>query len=387
MLWMALALLACSSTPPPADSGDEGGEDGLARCLEDWSDGLREIDPAGPDTQIHSEVAFDGSRLWFAWNRPNDDATFDVWGSIVGCDGAGIREPTPVSDSRDNEIDPTLAFAGGRALVAWTGSAGGGLDIRARVLDADGAPATAVAAFAGTRGGAPVTGNATLPALATTGDAFVLAGSWGHPDAPAFQAFVATLDVDGQPIGDADDVELDRDHGQTYVDVAVVGEAPRVVWQEDRVDTATASAWLGAPGEAPSLLGEPGYRPAVVADAAGVWAAWDDNAGAVFLRTPEGADLELDLGAGFHHSPQLAAADGTVALLVLEVESGIYNRLRLVRLSASGVVAELPVSASGVPSVYEASLTLVDGQHAVVAWQEGDNPAFRAWAEWISWEP
>ena len=112
-----------------------------------------------------------------------------------------------------------------------------------------------------------------------------------------------------------------------------------------------------------------------------------DNAGSVFLRTPEGADLELDLGGGFHHSPQLAAADGTVALLVLEVESGIYNRLRLVRLSASGVVAELPVSASGVPSVYEASLTLVDGQHAVVAWQEGDNPAFRAWAEWISWDP
>ena len=119
--------------------------------------------------------------------------------------------------------------------------------------------------------------------------------------------------------------------------------------------------------------------------AAGSWQAWDDNAGTVYVQPPSGDTFALALGAGLHHSVRLTASGDTVAALVMTVDTGIYNLLRLVVLDEEGIVAERPLSATAAPSVYEASLTLVDGQHAVVAWQEGENPAFRAWTEWVSW--
>ena len=78
-------------------------------------------------------------------------------------------------------------------------------------------------------------------------------------------------------------------------------------------------------------------------------------------------------------------AGDTVVALVLEVDSGIYNTLRLVTLEADGIGTEHTVSADGVPSVYEAAIALIDEHHAVLSWSQGDNPAFRVWAEQISW--
>lgn len=387
--WLLSLLMCggCAGGTGDKDSAADSGRPvaGTAACLEDWSDGVQPIDPDGPDTQIHSAVAFDGDRLWFTWNRPNAAAGFDVWRSITDCAGATVASPFALSDADDVEIDPTLAFSDAGVLVVWTGSTDAGLDIRSRVLDTDGSPVTEVSPFSATRAGEPVSGNATLPAAVGDGDGFVLAGSWGHPGAPAFQAFVVRLGPDGEPVADAEDVELDPVRGQTYVDVALEGGAPRVVWQEDGTDTVDPVAWSGAPGATATLLAEPGARPAVVVAEAGRWEAWDDNAGQVWLRGPDGASAALDLGDGFHHTPQLAAVGDTIAVLTMEVDSGIYNRLRLSVVSASGAIEDVPLSAAAAPSVYEASLALVDETHAVVAWQEGENPAFRAYAEWVSW--
>ena len=59
----------------------------------------------------------------------------------------------------------------------------------------------------------------------------------------------------------------------------------------------------------------------------------------------------LELGRGVHHSPQLAAHGDTVVLLVMQVESGIYNRLRLLRVGSDGIVDEVPLAADAAPSV------------------------------------
>jgi hypothetical protein len=61
--------------------------------------------------------------------------------------------------------------------------------------------------------------------------------------------------------------------------------------------------------------------------------------------------------------------------------------LRLFVLGEAGIVEEIPLTADAAPSVYEASISLVDSNHAVVVWQQGTNPAFRAYAEWVSWSP
>ena len=388
-LFPVLVSTACAGADVGGDSGgatDSGGGDaGLAACLDGWQDGVQPIDPDGPDTQIHSLVAFDGRRLWFAWNRPNAASGFDVWRSITDCGGNVLAAPLALSEADDVEIDPVLGFAEDRALVAWTGSTNTGLEIRTRMLDADGSPVTEATRFSAARSGMPVEGNSTLPAVVGEGDGFVVAGSWGHTDAPAFQAFVVRMGRDGAPLADAEDVELDTERGQTYVDVALEDGVPRVVWQEDGTDTVAPAAWSATPGAEAALLGEPGARPTVATSSSGVWEAWDDNEGTVWLRGPDGLVQSLDLGDGFHHTPQLAAVGDAVLLLCMEVDSGIYNRLRLARVSDAGVVGDIPLSATAAPSVYEASVALVDDGHAVVAWQEGENPAFRAYAEWVSW--
>ena len=380
---MLFFLLACTANTP--DSGQDTAIDQHHCAVDGWSDGIREPDADGPDTQIHIEAHFDGQRIWQAWNRPNDNSNFDIWARIVGCDGQPITDPFEVSDSTENELDPVIAFTEGHALIAWIASVSGGLAVRYRILDTDGVPTTGVFDLQASRNGVPVTGNATLPVVSTVGDHFVMAGSWGHDDATAFQAFTVEIGVDGSILGDATDAELDTENGQTMVDMTVHSDVIHLTWQEDATDTPDPSAWHAPLGDPAVLLGTPGARPALAASTAGVWHAWDDNAGTVYVQSPGGNPVALDLGAGFHHSPRLAVADDTVVALVMEMDSGIYNRLRLVTLDENGVTEDIPLSATAAPSVYEASVVLVDASHAVVAWQEGENPAFRAFTEWVSW--
>ena len=383
---LVLLLLACGDLdtdtgPTPAAPG----ADPTADCLSRWTDGVLEIDPQGPDTQIHSEALFDGEHLWFAWNRPNQDRNFDIWATVQTCDGRTVLDPFMVSESTENELDPVMAASGERVLIAWTGSASGGLDIRYRLYDRAASPVTAATRLEASRAEEVVTGNATLPAVAALDDGFLLAGSWGHPDAPAFQAFAVAISPDGALDGEAEDIELDTNSGQTYVDLDVLDGEAHLVWQEDTTTSDDPAAWHAPLGAPATRLGTPGARPAITLTSSGPWLAWDDNQGTVYVLPPGGSSQALDLGRGIHHSPRLAASGDTVAVLVMTVDSGIYNQLQLATLDASGVTAIHALSATAAPSIYEASLVLVDDHHAVVAWQEGENPAFRAWAEWLSW--
>lgn len=201
----------------------------------------------------------------------------------------------------------------------------------------------------------------------------MLAGSWGHGDAEAFQAFWAPLDLGGAPAGEAVDAELDTENGQTYVDLSVDGGEVTLAWQEDSTTSAQPTAvWSHG------VLASPGARPAV----SGAWAAWDDNAGAVWVRAPSGEALDLGL-PGFAHSPRLVDGDPPL-LLSMTIESSIYNSLALHTLDEGGVVETLDLAATSAPSVYGVDLTRIDDEHAVVVWQEGENPAFRLYAEWIT---
>jgi hypothetical protein len=291
-----------------------------------------------------------------------------------------------VSDSLDNEVDPTLAFLDGRILLAWTSSSDtSGLGVRYRVLTTEGAAVSDATTFEGTRAGEPVTGNVMAPSLDADGERFLLAGSWGHGDAPAFQAFTQPIDADGAPAGESTDVELDTENGQTVVKMVVHDAQPWVAWQEDSLADPDPRAWMAPLGSAPTQLGTTGARPSLTASPAGVWSAWDDNEGGIFVRPPGAEPVALDLGGGFFHSPQLASSGDTVVVLVMELDTGVYNDLKLVTLDQDGVLDALPVEAEGAPSPYAASVAMIDPNHAVVAWQEGDNPAFRSRAEWISW--
>lgn len=377
---MLLLLLACKGSPEDTGAIED---DALSDCLAQWSDQVTEPDLSGPDTQIHGTSAFDGSGVWIAWSRPNDSSTFDIWLTRLSCDGTTDVAPLAVTDSPDNELDPSIVASGDRLLVAWSTSTSGGLGIRHRLYDLTGAPLTEPADLAASRDGVPVTGNASSPRLAALSDGFLLAGFWGHDDATAFQAFSVELDLDGSVRGEAADAELDTDYGQTAVDVAVMDDAAILAWQEDSTTSTAPAAWMAAAGEAATALGEPGARPAVAATGSGIWSAWDTDSGTVWLRPPSGADLSLDLG-GLSHSARLAPRGDGVVALTMTIDDGIYNALHLSTVEADGTIRTVALETVAAPSVYGVDVTMVGEDHAVVVWQEGDSPAFRLRAQWVT---
>ena len=377
---LALSLLsACSSPDDTADNIS-----GVEQCLADWSE--RQSEPAlgTPETQIHVTSAFDGEKLWMAWSVPNDWDTFDIRLARMGCGGDVEVEPVTVTADPDNEVDPVLAISGDRLMVAWSAYTDtGAIEIRYRIYDLDGTSRTEVTPLQASRDGVLVTGNAILPALAAHPDGFVLAGSWGHEDAAAFQAFSVLLDADGVVQGDAIDAELDTEYGQTAVSVTLSGDTPVLAWQEDSTTSTAPAAWQAPAGSAATLLGEPGARPSVMATDAGVWSAWDSNSGEITLRSPDGVDLTLDL-PGSAHSPRLAARQDGIALLSMRLVDGIYNALDLTIVTAAGEAQTTALVTERAPSVYPVDLTLIDDTHAIVFWQEGEAPAFFIQAQWLT---
>ena len=393
-------LVACGPGPDPIDTGttpDTGtaplptGDTASTTpptgvdCLAAWSDGITEPDATGPDTQIHATSAFDGEQVWVAWNRPDGGSYFDVFLARMDCAGALTFGPVEVSQTDQSELDPVLAVSGDRLMVAWSSDSGMGtdnLDIRYRLYDLDGAPQTEVIELAADRDGAPVTGNATLPALAATDDGFLMAGSWGHDDSPAFQAFVVSVDRDGQVLGEATDGEVDDTYGQLYTTVTEQGGGPWLAWQEDSV-ASTAPTLVGGPLGTPGELATPGARPDVAVGPDGLWLAYDTDAGEIVVQTPGGSEARLT--GGFVHSASIVAHDGGAVVLGMDLISGVSNRITLWQVDLQGqVVGYHTLSTDSAVSVYGTDLTLIDDTHAVVVYQDGVNPAFRVKAEWVT---
>jgi hypothetical protein len=391
-------LVACGDDATVKDSsssaGGAGGAGGMAQggggsgagatCADVWLDGIIELDPTGPDTQIHGSSTFDGNHLWMAWSRPDSGSLFDIFLASFACDGSVVTSPFEVTQTDDNELDPVLSVSGDRLLVAWLSDNGTGidnLDIRYRVFTLDGAAVSDSIELSATRNGVAVTGNALYPSLASIDGGWMLAGSWGHADAPGFQAFAVELDLDGVVQGDAQDAELDVTFGQTSTSVAVDAAGVHVVWQEDSVTSMAPSSWATTLGGTPSLLGDPGARPHV---APGPWTVWDTDGTDIVLQAPGGSATSFGL-SGFVHSARVVALGGEATVLWMQVASGIQNRVFVAPIGSDGTVgATVSLATDQAPSVYPLDLTMIDSTHAVVVYQDGATPDFRAKAEYIT---
>ncbi len=294
--------------------------------------------------------------------------------------------PFEVTATDDSELDPVLTVSGDRLLVAWSSDNGMGpanLDIRLRVYDLDGNAVTEPADLEPSRGGAPTTGKVWLPSVAPRDGGFWLAGSWGHEESPAFQAFAVALDLDGVPVEDGVDGEVDPVFGQAYASIREGGGEVQLVWQEDSVDS-VEPALVGGVLEAPTALVTPGARPKLAHGPSGWWMAYDTGAGDVAVRTPAGADVVLD-GLPFHHSPSIVATDDGAVVLAMELLSGVASALTIWQVDVDGqVVHRHGLETESAVSVYGVDLTAVDDQHLLVVYQDGESPAFRLKAEWIT---
>jgi hypothetical protein len=225
-----------------ADAGGDAGGPVTANCLE-LAAGLPtfNVGLGGAELRINPSAAFDGERLFVVYNTRGTADDFDIWLSVVACDGTELQ-PAIQLDSvvGPNVIEPQISRGQSSIAVVWQADNGTGennLDIYLRMLDLNGAPLSeSETLLEMTRGGARQSGNAWMPALTAADDGFVLAGAWGHDDAIAFQAFTQAISADGTLVGDAQDTVLEPAVGQVYPSVASQGVRQLMTWSRTPVE-------------------------------------------------------------------------------------------------------------------------------------------------------
>ena len=195
-----------------ADADAEDSPTPTASCAELLAPGVTiEIDPEGPNVQIHASVAFDGEGVWVAYNLVDQPGSsgFDAYAVRLACDGSvnvprfALHPPTTI-----NEIDPSIAVHDGVLYAAWQGDNQSGvdnMDVYYRTFRTDGtAIMDAALTLETTLGGAPVTGNVWMPDVAAIpSGGFVIAAARANAEHNAFLAFAQRVADDGALIGDA----------------------------------------------------------------------------------------------------------------------------------------------------------------------------------------
>lgn len=390
------ADVAADGTADGSDSGTDVAQDAAPSCADLAPlDSTFELDPDGPTTQIHVDAAFDGDGIWFAYNTVGDDS-FDVWITRIDCAGTTTVAPTRLDTVEGpNVIEPQLAVRDDGLLVVWQSDDGVSefnLDLVGRTASLDGTPdGDAEWTYELRRDGAAQAGNAWMPAVAATDDGYVLVAAWGHDEATAFQTFVQELDPDGQPVGDAEDVEFVPAVSQVYPDVAWSDGATLVGW--------TASAEDGDRGRIVRLgqgafaVRETGAESASVALRGDVALTVGDFGGEVRVTRldDDGAEVEsavLGGSEGVDHSG-VAAIDpsGTRgAVMWYRIVNGFRNSIRIAGLDLSqgvGLASQQAIDGVFDAGPYTASLTAIGGGVYLLAWSSGPSPDFRAYGRFV----
>ncbi len=398
---------AGTETTDGESSGDDATTTGaMASCTAPTLEETFELDPNGPNGQIHPAVFYDASldAVWVTYNVPSEDGSgqFDVFATRVGCDGQAQLDPVRVNQTLgDNDIDPELVRTDAGLLVVWSsddGTGGGSnLDIRMQLLDDDGfAQWSADHVLETTFEGAPFTASAWMPRIsAGAGGDVAVVGTRGIEAASAFQVFVQRVAGDGSSLGstvawapmpgiahDTPHLAVDADGDAWTAWVRTEDFVLRQVETGRVVGDAFAAA-------TPTLLqNTDSTGPSVVSTSDGVFVAVSEALGAgrrVSVVGLEPAVAEVMLGeTGLHHTPALAPVPGGVAVAAYRNLGGLDNELWVARVN-NDATATVPVAIPGaVAAPYATTITHVGDGVVFVAWAQGDSPNFRVFGRLVS---
>lgn len=407
---LLLLLVACSDgrgggvTGGSRDAGpsfDAGRDAGTPRAfaLTAPVDTTFEVDPTGPTTQIHADVARGADAVWIAYSRPSDDGTtfFDVFVTAFGGDGAVKVPPVRLNEVREkNDLDPAIAISGDRVMVAWqrdSQTATMNLDIVYRILATDGAPVGGEHVLATTRDGAPVEDNIWFPKLTPApGGGFTLAGAWGDDRVNAFVLFTTSVDRDGVAAPAGTTVHLPESAHQENADLVYGADgALRVAWDEDgRTYHGTFDGAL-TPADPPLVFaGADTGAPSLAIDADGdAWIAVhvERRGGADILVKPAdehgatsspiwfGEAGEVDL------LPAIAFGPTGGAVFWYRRISGARFRLFVAPIDDPSAAEEISTDVAAAP--YGATLVHIVDDVYFAAWADGANPNYRVRGRFI----
>ncbi len=353
-----------------------------------------EVDPFGPDGQIHPALAADGDGVWVAYNRVTPGlSTFDVFVTRVACDGRATVLPFEVSaDETFSDTDPSIAVGPDAVLVTWTNDvsdADPNLVARYRLLDRAGEPLGAPRALVTQRAGGDFGGGQWMVQAAATDNGFVIVGARGVDDRSAFQFFAQRLDGSGAPVGPTASAERDMLQ-QLDPDVAVAADGTIIVaWGEGDQG---AGAIVGGTW-APPYDGDLRLQQVLPAPAGGVRLSTGRRALAAAVLPRNGGadiavrDLDDDTGVDLGEPGQIdlqpgVAQLGAVALVawfrrIRGNRAGLWvQTLELTgQLRARGPARAIPLQADAAP--YPMAIAPLPDGRAAIAWAAGESPAFR----------
>lgn len=334
-------------------------------CVPAFVDRTRPLDEDGPDTQIHAAVWPTARGVWVVYNRPDPGGGFDVWAARVGCDGRVDIGPFQVNeDAEHNDVDPDVAVSGDRVLFAWAtddGTAPYNLSVRLRVFDTSGEAV-------GDEWRRPHEGNAWMVRAAATADGFAVVGVEGDAELGVFQVFRQALDRDGVPVGEPERFEADPE-GQ--VDPAVSPNGEVVAWTVGaQAGGRIRVAQGGEVSDAFDFVG----ASAALGD--GWVAATDTERWGPTARRLDAAELlAIGNGMGTDHTPALATDGDTTVVAYYRVERGIRNELRYHVVGEGNRTHRIVTHGPVAP--YPPAIAAIGDRRFLLAWSEGESPAFR----------
>ena len=212
--------------------------------------------------RVQTAVALgSASDVAVVWTGANEDNSLGIRFGLYGLDGSIKAAPYRLSTSTQGvQNEPSVcALSEGGFVVAWSrdtqslGPDGENLEIRFRIVDADGLPLQEN----DTRVLSEVPGNHWLAEVACTpSGGFVVAGVRPDTDGITFGVFAWRYDKDGAPEGTAVALNTTPEGTQTFPDVAVNANGAVVVVWSDQVDLETGESqdrvllrWLPASGD------------------------------------------------------------------------------------------------------------------------------------------
>ena len=372
-----IGLLACSTKD--SDSGNTSTTSGSCIASNTPLDTFT-LFPDLPTTQIHADIAFDGSLIWMVFNLPNDDGEFDVYLGAIDCFGNTAAVPKQVVNLPGvNQTTPRIAIAGNNILVATQGDngvSGNNLAIHLYVQNTDGDVITE-------REWTPVIdgveiGNKWLPSISGDDEGFWLAAAAANDT--HFQTAVQRLDLEGSDVGTP-----------FWVGPDSYGVFPNIDGTPDEFVVAWDSGEDSVQWTQGTLEGETTeYTEYDNASSARI--LWNNGEPRLFAnkRSPLTVtmnDAQFSL-LGNSHFPNAAQGENTTLVGYYKIQSGYANDVYISTL-INGEVSEVDTVIQTSPSAapYRPAVTNLGGDGYLLVWSQGDNPDFMLTGQFIEVDP
>ena len=357
---MWILWLACNGSEK-IDSGTP-----QSQCIFESEEAF-ELFPTFPTTQIHADVAFDGSNIWTVFNIPNSDGDFDVYISSMDCAGSIIQEPTHIVQlSGVNQTTPRIAISQNSILVAVQGDNGNGatnLSIQLYVQELNG---TVLLNEPWTPSEIPL-GNRWLPTVVGTDNGFWIAGAVAN--STHFRTLVQRLDLSGQPANNAHWVGEDSYAVFPNIDG---NDLEYVVGWETGNDSV---GWLTGGMDGPN------NDLTIYDGSSGTKVVWNDGDPQVFTHrvSPLSVlwnDSQLS-ELGGTHNPNVAAGMNSSLVMYYHLQSGYSNDVITTSI-INGNTSSLDnfIHSDPPAAPYRPAIThLVDDKY-FLTWSQGTSPDF-----------